>query len=243
MATDIDPHDVLLRKLRTRYLLDDDDVVAVRGVPCTLRNFLPQAYILRERQQPTKCGFLLDGFAFRQKLAVTGGRQIVSILIPGDFTDLQQLFLRQSDHNAQALTRLTLAEIPTDALRDLAFARPAIGKALWTDALIEGSITRELALNIGRRDAVSRVAHLLCEFEARLEPAGLADQGYELPMTQEQLGDATGLTSVHINRTLKQLDAEGLISRKGRFVKIEDWRGLTERADFDPLYLHLDQAI
>ena len=242
MADRSDLHKILVRKLSTRHALDEADIAALRELPCQCRDFLPNAYVLRERQQPARCGFIASGFAFRQKLVPSGGRQIIGVLIPGDFTDVQQLWLRQSDHNLQALTRLTVVEMPSETLRQLAFARPAIGKALWTDALIEASATRELALNIGRRDGVSRVAHLLCEFEARLEPAGLANLGYELPMTQEQIGDATGLTSVHVNRSLKRLDAEGLISRKGRYVKIEDWQGLTERADFDPLYLHADQS-
>ncbi len=242
MASAEAPHEILIRKLSTRAVFEEEDRTAIRMVPCGVKQILPNAYLARERQQPARCALIVSGFAFRQKLASNGGRQIVGVLLPGDLTDLQQLFLKQSDHNVQALTRMTVADMPIEALRTLALSRPAVARALWIDALVEGSMTRELALNIGRRDASSRIAHLLCEFETRLRTAGLSDQGYELPMTQEQIGDATGLTSVHVNRTLKALDAEGLISRKGRFFKIEDWSALTERADFDPLYLHLDQT-
>jgi CRP-like cAMP-binding protein len=100
-----------------------------------------------------------------------------------------------------------------------------------------------MGLNVGRRDARSRMAHLLCEFARRLEAAGLAAlSGYELPMTQEQLADATGLTSVHVNRVLKQLTQEGLIQRTRRAINIPDWDLLRSVAGFSETYLHLDQV-
>ena len=112
---------------------------------------------------------------------------------------------------------------------------------MWTDTLVDGSIFREWIANVGRRDARTRMAHLLCEFSLRLKVAGLGtDDQYELPMTQEQLADATGLTSVHVNRTLKALERDGLIQRSNpRFVQIGDWRKLAEAGDFDSNYLHL----
>ncbi len=113
---------------------------------------------------------------------------------------------------------------------------------MWVDTLIDSSIFREWILNVGQRPARARVAHLICEFAKRMEFAGLAsDEGYEFPMTQEQLGNATGLTPVHVNRTLKSLSAEGLISRKRRLIVIPDWQQLREVAGFSDLYLHLDQ--
>ena len=114
---------------------------------------------------------------------------------------------------------------------------------MWVDTLIDASIFREWILNIGQRGAKARVAHVLCEFARRVELAGLGDAaGYQFPMTQEQLGDATGLTTVHINRTLKVLDAEGLIKRKRRLIQIPNWQLLREVAGFSELYLHLDQT-
>jgi CRP-like cAMP-binding protein len=121
--------------------------------------------------------------------------------------------------------------------------RPAVAHAMWIDTLVDASIFREWIANIGRRDARTRVAHLLCEFAVRLRVAGLGgDAYYELPMTQEQLADATGLTSVHVNRTLKGLEREGLIERANpRAIWIGDWRRLAEAGDFDTNYLHLRQ--
>ena len=136
-------------------------------------------------------------------------------------------------------------DIDRQQLQTLILQRPAIGRALWIDALVDASIYREWVLNVGRRDARQRIAHLLCEFTLRTEVAGLldGDGGCDLPMTQEQLGDATGLTSVHVNRTLKALEADGLIRRDKRHVSIADWDAMRHAADFSALYLHLDQGL
>ncbi len=111
------------------------------------------------------------------------------------------------------------------------------------DTLIDASIYREWVMNVGRRPAKQRIAHLLCEFARRLELAEMGDtEGYEFPMTQEQLADATGLTVVHVNRTLKALEDDGLIVRERRFLGIPDWGRLRDMSGFNELYLHLDQV-
>jgi CRP-like cAMP-binding protein len=133
-----------------------------------------------------------------------------AVHIPGDALDFQNLFLDVSDHSLQMLTRAEVAFVTIRDLQVLARERPAVGHAILVKILVEASIFREWVLNVGRRDATTRVAHLLCELGVRLDAEGLAeDYGYELPMTQEQLADAVGLTSVHVNRTLKALEAKG----------------------------------
>jgi CRP-like cAMP-binding protein len=245
MSGSDDALSLMVRKLETRIRLSEEDRVAIQNLPYIRRTYDAPAYLLREGEPSLRhCSFIISGLAFRQKLAVTGARQIVSVHIPGDFLDLQHLFLNHTDHSIQALNRLETAEIERRALRDLILRHPTIGEAMWIDALIDASVFREWILNVGRRDARARVAHLLCEFALRLRAAGLADAdgGYELPMTQEQFGDAAGLTSIHINRTLKTLAAEGLIGRDRRKVWFKDWERLREAADFSSIYLHLDQA-
>ncbi len=158
----------------------------------------------------------------------------------GDLADLQNSLLGTADHNLQTLTDVEAAMIPVEAIQEIAFRRPAIGRAMWYETLVDGSIFREWTLNVGRRDARTRAAHLLCEFALRLEAAGLGERaGYELPMTQEQLADALSLTSVHVNRTLMLLGEEGFIKRRQRAIEIVDWAALCQVADFDPAYLHL----
>lgn len=236
--------DGIIRKLAMRARLSDADEEALRALPLTTRTLEPLSYTVREGDPPRQCAALLSGFAFRQKLTGSGGRQIVGLHVPGDLLDLQNLFLDVSDHNVQMLTRGDVAFIPRAALRELALARPAINHAFFVDTLVEASIFREWVVNVGRRDARGRVAHLLCEFAMRLEAMGLDKQySYELPMTQEQLADSVGLTPVHINRTLKGLERDGLIARDRRSVRIVDWQRMRAAADFGERYLHLDQQV
>ena len=234
----------MVRKLESRSALDDADRAAIMALPYLERTYEAPAYVLREGEPPKKhCSFIVSGLAFRQKLTATGGRQIVSIHMGGDFLDLQHLFLNRADHSVQALNRLETAEIERTALQDLVLRHPAIGRAMWIDALVDASIFREWVLNVGRRDAKARVAHLLCEVSVRMEAAGLNDgHGYYLPLTQEQLGDAVGLTSVQVNRTLPALNELGLIRRDKRHVRFDDLDRLKAAADFSALYLHLDQT-
>lgn len=233
-------YDAIIARLEARSPLTDADRAAIRALPYVRRQIEPSSYIVREGAHPTRCAFVLSGFCYRQKLTSDGTRQILSIEIPGDFIDMQQLFLEESDHNVQALTRAAIAEFDSAALRTLAMAHPAIGAALWTEVLVAGAIFREWIVNIGRRDAHSRVGHLLCEFAARLDDAnGTGDHAYALPMTQEQLGDAVGLTPVHVNRVLRSLTQRGLVSRDRRQIAITDWEALRDASDFNPRYLHL----
>jgi CRP-like cAMP-binding protein len=233
----------MLRKLESRATLDEGDRAALLGLPYRLHTLEPAAYVVREGELPERSCLIASGFAYRHKVTVEGARQIVSVHIPGDFVDLDGALLNVSDHNVQALTRCEMACIPRSAMQALILSHPKVAAAMWVDTLIDGSVFREWVTNVGRRDARSRIAHLLCEFARRLEVAGLAkDLGYELPMTQEQLADATGLTPVHVNRVLKALDGEGLIERNKRFIAIPEWETLRRVAGFSETYLHLDQV-
>jgi CRP-like cAMP-binding protein len=197
---------------------------------------------VREGDRTTQACLVVSGFAFRQKIVADGSRSISSIHMRGDLVDLHNSLLRTADHNVQALTSCELALIPRDALVNIAFTLPNVGMAMWYDTLVDGSIFREWIANVSRRSASAAIAHLLCEFGVRLEAAGLgAKLQYELPMTQEQLADCTGLTAVHVNRTLKALEASGDISRSVRHVAIADWAKISKTADFRSNYLHIPE--
>jgi CRP-like cAMP-binding protein len=231
----------MLRKLEYWHKFDADDRAALLALPHTVRTLEHNHYIVREFDRAEYSCVLLSGFAVRHKIVAGGARQILSVHMKGDLVDLQNSLLGTADHSVQMLTAGKAAMVPREAVIKLAFERPSVGKAMWTDTLVDASIFREWIASVGRRDARTRVAHLLCEFSLRLKVAGLGEQnGYELPMTQEQLGDATGLTSVHINRTLKGLEADGLIERATpRSIVVGDWRKLAETGDFNSAYLHL----
>jgi CRP-like cAMP-binding protein len=231
----------MLRKLQLWMKLDSDDEKAVLSLPHNIRKLGARNFIVRDGEKPVYSCLLLFGFAFRHKITGDGRRQIMSIHMKGDVVDLQNSLLRRSDHNVQALTDIEVAFIPIDAVQDLAFTRPNVGKAMWYETLVDASIFREWNLNVGRRQALPRTAHLLCEFALRLEVAGLGQQcDYQLPMTQEELADALGLTPVHVNRTLMALEEQGLIERSKRSVKIENFANLAAAGDFDSNYLHYE---
>ncbi|HEX8669236.1 MAG TPA: Crp/Fnr family transcriptional regulator [Allosphingosinicella sp.] len=233
--------ETMVRRLERRSPLSHPDREALLGLQHSVRKLPPGGHIIRDGDRPEHCCLLLSGFAHRYKITGGGGRQIISIHMASEFVDLQNSFLQIADHSVQTLTEAEVATIPQAAITELAMGRPAVGRALWMDTLIDASIFREWVVNVGRRDSRARVAHILCEFSLRLEAAGLArDHRYELPMTQEQLADAVGLTSVHVNRVLKQLGEEGLISRNKRSIVIEDWQRLRDVGDFNERYLHHD---
>jgi CRP-like cAMP-binding protein len=158
----------------------------------------------------------------------------------GDVVNLQNSLVGVANHSVQALTRCKVALVPRDAVAQLAFAFPNIGMALWYDTLVQASMFREWIASIARRNARARIAHLLCEFGVRLEAAGLGSKvNYQLPMSQEHLGDCVGLTPVHVNRTLKDLEASGDITRSKRDVAIADWAKISRTAGFEDDYLQL----
>jgi CRP-like cAMP-binding protein len=231
----------MVRKLAYWATFDADDEAAILALPHRNKVIERLGYVVRERETTEHSCVMLSGFAIRHKIVANGARQILAIHMKGDIVDLQNSFLGVADHGVQVLTRSEVAFMPVADVQRLAFERPRVGLAMWMDTLVDGSVFREWIANVGRRDAHTRIAHLLCEFSLRLKVAGLGEAtNYELPMTQEQLADCTGLTPVHVNRTLKLLEAENLITREtSRSIVIGDWKKLAEAGDFDSNYLHL----
>lgn len=231
--------DIFVRRLAGRRPLSRGDRRALRSLPHSVRGVAANDYILREGDRAPSCSILLSGVACRHKLAADGGRQIVAIRTPGDPLDLPLLHLDVADHNIQALTAVTLAMVPLAEIEAILALRPAIGRALTVDMQIEASIGREWLLNIGRRNALARLAHFLCELADRLRLASAEPPGaMEVPVTQEQLADLLGLTPVHVNRTLRTLEAAGGVRRCGRRLTIRDIAALRRIAGYSDRYLH-----
>lgn len=165
--------------------LSEGDRESLRALPFNPRTVDRDGFIIREGEKPTSCNIILSGSAFRQKVVTNGARQIISFHFPSEFIDLQSCLLAVNDHSVQAMTACKLAAVPKDALLALADRRPPIAHALWYDTLVEGAIFREWVVNVGRRNARARIAHLLCELAVRLEASGERGGVYELPITQE----------------------------------------------------------
>jgi CRP-like cAMP-binding protein len=244
VSTEHSPLEPLLHKLQYWQKLEADDRAAILSLPHSVKMMEQAHYIVREFDRAEHSCVLLSGFAMRHKIVTGGRRQILSIHMKGEMVDLQNSLLGTADHSVQMLTAGRVATIPREAINRIAWERPAIGKAMWIDTLVDASIFREWIANVGRRDARTRVAHVLCEFSLRLKVAGLGEPtDYEMPLTQEQLADATGLTSVHVNRTLKLLEKDRLIERNtARSITIGDWRKLADAGDFNSGYLHLREG-
>ena len=229
----------LFRRWSRGVALSNDDKNAVASLGWIRRQFQRDAYLAREGEPTNACTLLVEGLAYRQKILSDGSRQIISFHIAGEFLDLQNCLLEVADHNVQALTRCSVALVPKEVLLEIMNARPAVRRAIWSDSLIEASVFREWVVNVGRRDAKQRIAHLLCELALRLKAADLGEwSGFDFPLTQEHMADATGLTAVHTNRTLQSLRKAGLISLGSSILTVLDWGALADAGDFSERYLH-----
>lgn len=229
----------LILKLEHGARLTDEDRRLLRSVAVETRLVDARQDLIREGEVPDAVHLVLDGFACRYKMLDDGGRSIVAFLLPGDFCDLHVAILGHMDHSIGTLAPCIVVEIPRVKIEELT-THPRIARALWWATLVDEAILREWLVSMGRRPAHKQLAHLLCELLFRLRAVGRASDGmFELPVTQEELGDALGVSTVHVNRVLQQLREDGLISLQGRLVTILDLPALTRFSTFNPNYLHL----
>lgn len=232
----------LLLKLRARDLVTEEEESVLRASISEIREFPVGRTIVRTGTTVSVSTLLVEGVVCRYKDLADGQRQIMELHVAGDFVDLHGFLLKQLDHNVGAMTPVKVASVPHDALRGITETHPHLGRMLWFSTLLDAAIHREKILSIGRRSAMARIAHIFCELLVRLRIVGLAsERSYALPLTQADIGDVTGLTSVHVNRMLKKLRDEELLTFRGGTVVIDDWEGLQRLAEFDPTYLHLER--
>jgi CRP-like cAMP-binding protein len=233
------PLEPMLAKLTRHSPLNTHEREALLKLPHRLVRLGRRKMIVREGEVVTQCCLLLSGFASRYKVAGSGAMQMLSVHLRGDMLDLQNSVVEVADHSIETLTDADVAFLPRQALIDVAAEFPAVGRSFLKESVIDGSIVREWLLNVGQRNAKERISHLLCEVALRQVAAGTSEgPQFDWPITQEQLGHATGITSVHVNRTVQALRAEGLIEMTTRNVTILDWKGLQAAGDFSRAYLH-----
>jgi CRP-like cAMP-binding protein len=234
--------ELLLRKLSARNVVSGEEAAVLRDAISEIGRLGPSKLLVRSHTTLSHSTLLFEGFACRYKELADGQRQIMELHMPGDFLDLHGFLLKEIDHQVGALTAVRFALIPHDALRRITETQPHLARMLWFSTLLDAAIHREKIMSIGRRSAIARVAHILCELRLRLGIVGLAnEEGYDLPLTQADIADATGLTSVHVNRMLRKLRDAGLLTFRGAHVSIHDWERLKQVAVFDPTYLHLER--
>ncbi|MEE1610359.1 Crp/Fnr family transcriptional regulator [Microvirga sp. CF3016] len=238
------PHEYspLISKLESIFTLTEEEREALLSLPMQVAALKEDQDIVREGDRPSRCCLILSGLACAYKVTGDGRRQIVSFTVPGDIPDLQSLHLKVLDTSISTLTPCRVGFIQHEILHDLCRRHYRFAAAFWRETLVDAAIFREWTVNVGRREAYHRMAHVLCEMLMRLRAVGLAeDHACELPITQAEFGDALGVSTVHINRVLQALRSEGLIELKDEQLNILDWERLREVGDFDPTYLHLQR--
>lgn len=225
-------------RLTSRSVLTAEEQQAVLNLPGhaeqvgSNRDFVPLG------EQVDHACLVVAGIVGRFDQNGEGARQITAMHIPGDICDLHSVVQPLATSALQALSVATILRVPHAAIRAAAARYPALAEAFWRDCTVDAAILAEWVVNVGRRDAKTRVAHLLCELASRLHATtGANDFVFDLPITQTQLAEATAMTVVHVNRTLQSLRADGLIEWHQRLIRVPQWDALVERAEFDPAYL------
>lgn len=214
------------------------DTIAARRV----RRLRANDDLIREGEPPRTVFLMLTGWACRYKTLEDGRRQIVAFFVPGDLCDLNIFVLREMDHSLGAITPGSVAEISREEFDVLSTEHPRVLQALWWNSLVTMAIQREWTVNLGQRTAYERLAHLFCELFLRLRGVGLTSgDKCQFPLTQNDLADATGLTAVHVNRTLQELRRNGLVELGKRELRIPDLDALMRAGLFNPNYLHLER--
>jgi CRP-like cAMP-binding protein len=230
-----------LRKLEGFVPLPDEDRAALLKLSENAQAIPARTDLVCEGDPPAGVFLILEGFACRYKLRANGTRQIMAYLVPGDACDFDVALLQAMDHSISTLSDCKVVRIAPETIREL-LQRPAIAAALRKSTLVDEATLREWLLNVGRRLAVERLAHLFCELHLRLSAVGRADEHrFKLPLTQYDLADTTGMTSVHVSRALRELRQKGLIELRQRHLTILDLPRLRELAEFKSSYLHLGE--
>jgi CRP-like cAMP-binding protein len=230
----------LILKLEARDDLSDEERRVVSSIIEEPSLVGAREDLVREGDRPTSSTLVIEGFAGRYKVLENGSRQITAVHGPGDFIDLHSFLLKKMDHGVVTLTSCRLAKASHEALKKVTETHPHLARMFSLMTLIDGAIHREWLVSMGRRGALGHIAHLLCEIYKQLEIVNLAHDGrFIFPVTQSDLADMLGLSTVHVNRVLQELRAKQLIEWQGPKVRILDWAGLTATAEFDGVYLNL----
>lgn len=232
-----------LKRLRLRSALDDIDAAAILALPGQVQRISGSRDFVKMGERVDHACLIVSGLAGRFSQTLGGDRQITAVHIPGDMADLHSVVLSRAATALQGLGDVTIYRVPHDAIKALAMASPALAEAFWRDCVVDAAVLSEWQLVNGRLPALAKVAHLICEMVCRLTAGGQkSTMPLDFPLTQIQLGDATSLTSVHVNRMLRELREQGAVEMKDRQLRVHDWSRLVAIAEFDPAYLHLGKG-
>ncbi|WP_054008472.1 Crp/Fnr family transcriptional regulator [Cypionkella psychrotolerans] len=226
------------RKLTAFVRLSQDDLSVLSDVYRRRRSFAAGRDMIHQGQVDQTAYIVASGWACSYKLLPGGTRQIVDFQIPGDFLGLRSVLFRTADHNVEPITRVHASEVKEQDLLAAFTQTPRLATAvLWAASRDEAMVVEHL-VGLGRRNASERMAHFLLELGARLKLVGLADRkGFSCPLSQYQLADALGLSAVHVNRVLRELREEGLLTFQKGKVQFQNYEALVDLSGFDRAYL------
>ncbi len=230
----------LVLKLSQSGLLTEEDHVTLANLTLAPRPVPPETVLVEQDGPVESVPLVMSGIAYRYKLLHDGRRQILGLLMPGDFCNVQAAVLGRSDHFTATLTECEVVRLPRETMDELTLAPTRIARALWWSTLVDESILRAWLTNMGQQEASRQLAHFLCEFLLRLQVVGQADaHGCRLPLRQDKLADILGITRVHVSRTLAELRDLGLVELSGRYLSVPEFLRLQSYCEFDAAYLHL----
>jgi CRP-like cAMP-binding protein len=239
-ASDFDVTEPFVRRIATVIRISDEEKSAIRKLPIRRTEIKADQDVVRQGESPTRMFFIVEGMTATYKIVSDSRRQIVGFHLPGDAPDLQSVHLRSLDVSIATITPSTIGFVTHTAILEVCDRFPRLTSAFWRHTLVDAAIFREWMANIGQRSALSRIAHLLCELVVRFRAVGAAGADtIHFPITQAEIGDAMGLSSVHVNRSLMQLRAKGYFILQDSTLQLLDWEGLQIAGDFSPEYLHL----
>lgn len=234
-------HSPFARKLGAFVALSEKEESALHKLHGRRKTFSAGVDMVYEGQANHVAYILASGWVCSYKLLEDGTRQIVDFQVPGDFLGLRSVLLRTSDHNIEPVTKVEASEVLSQDLLEAFSETPRLATAvLWAASRDEAMVVEHL-VSIGRRDAKERTVHFLLELGARLNLVGLGTPaGYACPLSQYVIADTLGLSAIHLNRVLRELREDGLLTfRQGR-VEFHDLDGLVELSGFDKTYLDHD---
>jgi CRP-like cAMP-binding protein len=235
---------LVIRRLNALRRLSDEGIASLeRAIHDGMHHIGAGEDLICEGDTVNSVRLILSGWLCRYKTLEDGRRQIVNFILPGETCDAYAYLLSVMDHSIASLTPVVYAEVKRPQFEALVAHDRSLAEAFWCETLVNSAIQREWAISLGRRLALERVAHLLCEIHERLRPVGLIEgNSCSFPVTQMDLADATGLSVVHLNRTLQELRSAGLILLRERTLTITDLGALKSTALFSPNYLYLYRA-
>ena len=224
---------------RVRHGLSQSELETLDSAVSTVRVFSNSEEVVRRGQRVDQSTYLIEGYMIRSVMDSEGGRQILGLHVPGDFLDLHAFPLKRLDHDVSAVGEARVALVPHRALREILAKQPHLTRILWYSTLLDAAVHREWIFRLGRLDALGRVCHFLCETEMRLRFVDLSDgKTFPLPLSQREIADVCGITTVHMSRTMTALRQLDLVRFDGGQVQIVNHQGLRELGEFDGDYLY-----